>query len=549
MAALRPQQQRSIPITTPAPYKGLNTIDSLAAMDPGFGLSLQNWIATPQGLSLRKGFRKWATNLPTNVTSLLPYNGRNSTSSKLFAVSGGAIYDVSIGGDMTSATPVQSGLSTTNVYWQSVSQTYSTGATNHLVCVNGADAPRIYDGSSWITASQVASPSGPGQFTTTDNNGASVNMNSFVDVCLHNQRLWFVRTNSTVAYYLPIASVGGQLNAFDFGPFFPNGGRLHKLAAWTIDAGAGTAQYLVAISSEGDVAVFQGTNVASSTTWGILGMYKLGSPVGQRCVTMLQGDLLILTQDGLYGLSKYMQLATLDRTQALTYFIAPTISGLVQSLADTPGFEVVNYPGENVLLLNVPQATQANNFQFCFQTIQKGWTQFTGWPAQCFSLFNDALYFGGTNYVALSFIGYKDNSDITGVAGDNILGTALTAFTSFATEQLGPGLIKHVKMVKPFVITGQSNPTISIGVNTDFNLVPIVGSATVNPVTGAVWDGAHWDLPGSTWVGSLTTFNQWATPLCYPATFCALALTVSAVSDTTWTATNWIVAPSNSQFG
>lgn len=544
-----PQQQRTIPVTTPAPVKGLNTVLPLAAMDPAFAISLQNVVCKPSGVDLRQGYRKWAWNLPAPTTSLLAFNSRSGSSNKLFAVCSDEIYDVTSGGDMSAASPAVTGLNTTNVYWQHVQQTYTTGNTNYLMAVNGADAPRIYDGSTWTTCTQTGSPSAPGQFSTNDSNGNSVSITSFVDLCLHNQRLWFVRSGSTKAYYLDIGQVGGTLYPFDFGPFFPSGGNLHKLAAWTIDSGSGTSSYLVAISNKGDTVIFGGTNVSSASTWSLIGQYKLGSPVGRRCTETLHGDLLVLTQDGLYPLSKYVQSAVIERTQALTYNIAPTISSLVETLVDTPGFEVVVYPAGDVLLLNVPQSLQANNFQFCYHLIQQAWSQFTGWPAQCFGAVNDALYFGGPDYVALAFIGYKDDAEIDGSGGNNIFWTALQAFNSFADYGLGPGVLKHAKLVKPYIVTGQANPTISVGVNTDFNLIPIVGSATVNPVTGATWDNAYWDDPDATWVGSLTTVNQWATPLCYPGTYLAFAISVSAVSETSWVATNWVLAPSTSQFG
>ena len=143
----------------------------------------------------------------------------------------------------------------------------------------------------------------------------------------------------------------------------------------------------------------------------------------------------------------------------------------------------------------------------------------TGWPAQCFGLFNDALYFGGIGQVCLGFIGYADGADINGAGGNNIVGTALSAFTNFNI----PGL-KQVKLIKPYIVTGQTAPTISVGINTDFNLIPLVGSATVNPITGAVWDSATWDSSGATWVGSLTTYNQWQGVLNWPGEYIAVAI-------------------------
>jgi hypothetical protein len=540
--SFKPQTRTAVTQRLPAPYNGLNTLDPLSAMDPSYGLSIQNFIATNQGLAVRQGYRKWATGLPAATTSLLPYHARSSTQSKLFAVSGGSIYDITKGGAV--GAPVVTGLSTSNGYWQSAVQTYTTANTGILVAVNGTDAPRVYDGSAWSTCTQVASPAGVGQFALNDSNGNAVSISSFVDVLLHQQRLWFVGTNSTKGYYCDIAQVGGSLYPIDFGPYFSTGGRLFKLATWTMDSGgsSGTQAMLIAISDKGDVAVFQGTNPGNAATWSMIGTYKIGSPVGRRCTTQYAGDLLILTQDGLSPMSRYLQSARVENTSAFTYKIAPTISNLVASLANTPGFEATVYPGGNVMLLNVPQTQQASNFQFCFNTITKGWTQFTGWPAQCFSLFNDAFYFGGTDFVALAFIGYQDGADIFGNGGNNIVGTAMTAFSPL-DEAFGPGVVKHVKQVQPFLVTGSANPSIYVGVNTDFNMTPIVGSATVNPASGAVWDSAKWDDPNATWVGNLTTFNKWSGVAAYPGSYVALTLSVSATTDTLWSATNLMIAP------
>lgn len=118
MAQIRrtPSRQATVPIQTPAPIRGLNTVDSLAMMDITYALSCQNWIAAPQGLEIRRGYRKWATGLPGATNTLIAYNARQSTSNKLFAVSGTGIYDVTSGGAVGAA--VVTGLNASATYWQ-----------------------------------------------------------------------------------------------------------------------------------------------------------------------------------------------------------------------------------------------------------------------------------------------------------------------------------------------------------------------------------------------------------------------------------------------
>jgi hypothetical protein len=542
----RAQRNRSVPASTPAPYKGLNTVDSLADMDPSYGLSIQNFIATPQGLSVREGYRNWATGLPGDVTTLMPYHSAISSNSKLFAVSVSGFYDVTTGGVV--GAPVVSGLNSGAPWWQFASQTATTSGKNYLLAVNGSDSPRLFDGSTWTACSQTASPITPGQFSNVDNNGAAVNIQAFVDVTLHQQRMWFVSTNSTKAYYTDIATPTGQLYAFDFGPLFPRGGRLYKLAAWSVNMGsvAGVQSNLVAISDKGDVVIFVGNNPAVAASWSLSAVYLLGAPTGRRCTQDFESDLLYLSRDGLYPLSQYIQSSTLNNTSAITTKISPTIGDLIETFGTNPGFEMALYPGQNIMLLNIPQSTTSANFQFCFNTVTNGWTQFTGWPAASWGLFNNSLFFGASGAVCLSFIGYADGADIAGVGGNNIVATALTAFSYFDNASrggLGRGVLKHVHQVKPYVITGVANPLIRVGVNVDFNLIPIIGSATVNPITGAVWDNAKWDDPSATWVGSLTTYNQWTTPLCYDGDALAFGISISATAQTLWASTGWIIEP------
>lgn len=358
MASTNPRAQRTtaIKVTRPAPFKGLNTVDALAEMDPTYALQLTNFVATPQGCAPRKGYRNWATGFSTTVTTLLPYNAKISSGNKLFALAGANIYDITSGGAI--GAPVVSGLTISSPYWQSARQTYTTSPNNYMIIVNGTDAPRLYDGTTWTTCTQTASPAAPGQFSNVDNNGAAVSIATFVDTLLHQQRLWFVANNSSKAYYLPIAQAGGQLAVFDFGSLFPRGGNLFKLDTWTMDIGSaqGTQSMLVAISNKGDVVVFSGNDPSSASTWALVGTYQLGSPVGRRCTTQYQGDLMILSQDGLYPLSKYLQSARLDSTAALTYTIGPTISDLTTAYAGIQGFELCVYPSANVMLLNIPQS-------------------------------------------------------------------------------------------------------------------------------------------------------------------------------------------------
>jgi hypothetical protein len=515
----------------------MNTVQNPAAMEPGYAISLQNAICMPDGVALRTGTRKWATGLGTAVTTLIPYTSGSTAPNKLFAVAGTNMYDVTTGGAV--GAPVLTGLNATAPYWQFASQTFTAGGTNYIIAVNGTDTPRLYNGSTWSTCTQVASPSGPGQFKT----GTPL-IEDIVDVTLHQQRLWFVVKNTTKGYYLDIAAVGGELKPFDFGPFFANGGALHKLASWTVDAGgsSGSQALLAAISNQGDIAIYQGDDPTQASTFKLIATYKVAPPVGRRCTAKRAGDVLVMSQQGMFALSTLLQSARVDTSQTVTYNIAPTISDIAATLATLPGFEIQNYAEQDLVILNIPQINQTNNFQFVLNTITGGWSQFTGWPARCWAQFNSTAFFGAAGDVMIAFIGYKDNANIDGSAGSTIIATGLTAFSELPDIGL-TGVRKHVKQLQPILTTGDSAPVLRIGVNVDYDFVPIVGSSTINPITGAVWDSALWDNPGSTWVGSLATNKQWVTPRSWPGVAVAIALSLSASAETKWVSTTWMVEP------
>lgn len=537
-----PRRERNTPLHTTAPVRGMNTIDPITQTESGYALIAQNFVASPQGLALRKGYHKWVTGLPAIARSLLCYQSGDTSPSKLFAAAGGSLYDVSTAGTVGTALMTDLG----SAYFQSTMQTHTANGKHYLFAVNGENAPLMFDGATWILCSQTASPSAPGQFKLTDNNGSTLDIKQFSDVILHQQRLWFILKNSTKAYYTDISSVGGNLYLFDFGSLFPRGGVLQKLATWTIDTGggSGTQALLVAISSSGDTAIYRGDNPASASSWALTHVYQLGAPIGNRCTTMVNGDLLYLSTDGLYPMSKYLQSERVETTAALTYKISPTISEIADTFGGLKGFEMLVYPNNNLILLNVPQPGLGTNFQFVYHTISEGWTQFTGMSATTWQLFNGSLLFAGDDgniYQALN--GYKDGAEVDMSGGVPVVGNCLSAFNHFESA-IPYGVLKQVKAVKPYLISSSTPPSVKVAVNSDFNLVSQLSTTGATTSNIGVWDNAIWDGVNAIWGGSFTTFNEWSVVDCYPGEAMAIAVSISSSGDIIWTGTQWMVETS-----
>ena len=269
----------------PAPVSGWNVRDSLAQMDPKDAPILTNYWPTPSDVQTRLGYSNWSTGLPGQVNTLCDYSPYTGTG-KLFAASVAGIYDCTAGGAVGAA--VVTGL--TSTYFQTTQ--FSTPGGAFLYMVNGADKPQLYNGTTWVAVDGASTPAITGVTTTN-----LIHINSF------KSRLFFIEKASMKAWYLPVNSIGGAASQLDFTSIFKSGGYLMAMGTWSLDGGYGMDDYAVWVTSNGEFAVYKGTDPSSSSTWALVGVYSLGSPMGRKCLQKYQGDLLYIGKDGVAPLS------------------------------------------------------------------------------------------------------------------------------------------------------------------------------------------------------------------------------------------------------
>lgn len=446
-------------ISLPAPVGGWNARDSLADMSQKDAVILENFFPTPTDVMLRKGYTQFATGITGQVESLMTYS--SPTANKLFAAAGTSIYDATAGGAVGAAAVS----SLTNARFEYIN--VSTAGGNFLLAVNGADKLRYFDGTTWSADG--------GTYTIT-----GVNTQSCSHIQLFKTRVWLVEKNSLRVWYLPVNSIAGAATSLDFSSIAREGGYLMAMGTWTIDAGQGADDYAVFITSNGEVIVYKGTDPSSANTWALSGVWSIGSPVARRCFLKWAGDLLILGQDGLLPLASALQSSRLDPRVALTDKIYSAISAATGLYATNFGWGMCYFAKANMLILNVPVATGSQE-QYVMNTITKSWCKFTGMAANCWEIFSDDLYFGGNGYVGKAWNGFGDN-------GSNITGTAKQAFSYFGT----PGKLKRFSMARA-VISSSGLPTISFGLNVDYEDAEITGSIPFTPTTYGIWDLGVWD--------------------------------------------------------
>lgn len=454
----------------PAPIGGLNARDPLAAMKPTDAVILENWWPMPSNVQIRKGFINWSTGYTAPVETLMKY-APPSGSYKLFAASGTSFFDATALGAVGAA--VVTGLA--NAQWQYTNITTPGGT--FLWCVNGVDNPQMYNGSAWSVPAVTG-----------------VTPTNLVNLCVFGNRLFMVEKNTLKVWYLAVQSIAGAATAFDLSTIFTRGGYLVSMGAWSVDAGNGMNDLAVFVSSEGEVAIYQGVD---PTTWTKQGMYYVGRPVGRKCLIKYAGDCLLLCEDGILPLSKALQSSTIDRAISITDKIQDAISAQITTYGNLYGWQMTLFSDASQLWLNVPTGN-FNNFQFVQNTISGAWTTFTGMNARCWETTGQQIFFGGTNAVYKAWTG---QFDLTA----QIQADALPAYNNFKA----PAQNKYFTMVNPS-IQATGNPSILFGLDLDFLNSDATGALSYIPSSnGMVWGTMVWGT--MVWGGSLQQISNWQT--------------------------------------
>lgn len=474
--------------TMAAPTGGWNARDPDAAMGEQFALQMDNFYPSVANVQLRKGCIDWVGGIPGRVRTLMRYGG--ATSEKLFAAASvgagtGAIYDVTTQG--TVGAPVVTGQTNTKYKYTN----YANPGGKWLYCCNGADAPQLYNGTSWQAVTAVSSPIAITGVTTS----------TLSDVMIWKTRVIFTQANSLSLWYLDVNAVGGTAHELPLSTLFKLGGSIVTVATWTIDGGYGMDDNLVIITNKGEIAVYRGTDPSNANNFMLVGVYPLGAPVGIRPCVKFGGDLLLLTLDGLFPLSAALASTRIDNKMAITDKIMQAVSDSTGNYQGNYGWQVFNYPKNNMLILNVPitnDPVNAITFQYVMNTITGAWCRFIGWNASCFELLNDDMFFGTYGKVCQAWTGTSDS-------GALISGLAKQAYSYFDQSAQS----KKFKMARP-IIKSNFPPKITVGMNIDFSDSDPGQTNTYSGSPSGVWDQARWDA--NVWDGT-QIYKTWQSVL------------------------------------
>lgn len=474
-----PQRQATIVSKSyPAPIGGWNSRDAMANMKPQYATRLRNFFPTPVDCVLRGGYAAHAHTMTGYVETLAVHTSM-AGAEKMFAATDSDIYLVS-----SAAAGTDQSLTVTNGSFQCTNM--GNGTTNYLMMFNGTDTPKYYDGTNWVEVTGVSTPAITGVTTT-----------SLVAPCVYQGRLFLLENNNLNFWYLAAGAVGGAATEFPLDMYAPRGGYVMWAAVWTFDGGSGMDDHIVFMTSEGEAIIYKGTNPASAATWARVGTFFIGKPLGRKSFISLGGELYALTQDGIIPMSKGLSNAQVNDSIALTDIINNEFTYNAELYQANYGWQMVNYPLKNALIVNIPVSNTTGQKQFVMNTITGAWCEFSSWDAVCFCVFNDELYFGGNGVVRKAWTGTSD-------LGNDIVGDGKTAFNYFGSQNQ-----KRVNMFRPVLrVNGDLN--FLSGFDVDFNDTSIVGQSVYSSSSSATWDVSLWDT--AVWETGLEVVRKWTSP-------------------------------------
>jgi hypothetical protein len=497
----RPQQRTNEVARYPAPISGMDIRKAVGSSDLQHCVYTYNLSPFEFGLRVRDGYREWQIGIDagvsTGVHTLIPFDSalEDNVGDKVFAVTNEGIWDVT----NYAVSPVQM------VVFPVQDPDVGYGTFTHYVNQAEDDvlfyADNINGLYSYDAVLEVWTNTG---IITGDITEADVKF-----VVSHKNNVWFAARNSTVGYYLPILANTGIVTPQFFGDKFQHGGTLEGLFSWSIDGGDGVDDILVAVSHAGDVVLYAGTG-PDEADWALKGKYFIGEiPNTPRFGSEQGGELYILSAYGLTSMNDLLQgvdsnvlVADMDGT-SMAFKIAGLIRQDMKLKITLRGWDVALLPSEGGILISTPTIGNAAPIQYFYNWSTRGWGIWRGVPMQCFTQYEDAVFFGTADGRVMKMDVNIDNELISPPEGE-ANGTAiefsiLSAFNSMGSD----GVYKKVSLIRPDFLAA-IEPTHNSQARYDFDVAESGAAAvSANPNGGpspslsnlpdGIWDSSLWD--------------------------------------------------------
>lgn len=453
----------------PAPTRGWIANENLANPTPGGAAVLENWFPTATGTRLRWGTVKYATIGDGSKAVASVFSYLTGTVKKLFGATSTDIYDITTVAD-PNVSPASASGSHLSGDW-SVVQFATTGGV-FLRMVNGVDTPLVYDGAAFSTSPAItgATPA------------------NLIHVWPFKNRLFFIEKNTLDAWYLPVDSVGGAAVKLPLGGSFSKGGSLLFGATWSSDSGAagGLSEQCIFVTTEGEIAVFQGTDPANAATWTRVGIYQIGRPLGRKAFVRAGSDIIIATDIGFVSVGQATQKDVAALAPAAISFPIETAWNERVALRSGAPWQAIIWPTKQMSVIALPTVSGQRAEMLVANAITGAWALYTGWDGTCLAVFQERMFYG-------SQAGKVIEAEVSGAdQGAAYTATVVPLFSDFGTStMLKTASMARAVMLSPYQVKDR------LSVQFDFSISlpspPDASSLGTQSVWGSgVWGASIW---------------------------------------------------------
>jgi hypothetical protein len=370
-----------------------------------------------------------------------------------------------------------------------------TSATAGILCLGTITSGPFQNNEALTSAGGAATADGASasRSTITITNVATTALSH---VNLHKRRLWFVEKDTANAWYLPVDSIGGAAVKFDFGAVFREGGSLLFTATWSLDSGNGLDDVFIAVSSEGEIAVYEGTDPASASTWALTGVYKVGKPLNKHATFKAGGDLAILTEDGIVPVSEALRKdrAALQ-SNAISAPIEDAWKAAIANRTSAYPISATLWQSQSLLIIGTPNSEDGRNVAFAAYAASGAWSRIVGWDIRCSAVYNDQFYFG--------------SNDGTVYRGDVGGSDAGVEYTGVCVPKFSYSDVLRGAVSAGITYRAQSEANVDLYAHANYTVDDMASVTPTTTVSGDVWGTGVWGT--FVWGSSadLSAFTQW----------------------------------------
>ncbi|RYX78553.1 hypothetical protein EON76_05335 [bacterium] len=306
----------------------------------------------------------------------------------------------------------------------------------------------------------------------------------------YKNTLFFIQKDSQTFWYLPVDQISGAAESFPLGGEFSEGGKLLIGSGWSLDTSGdgGLSEQCIFVTTEGQVAVYQGISPATAATWSKVGTYKIGKPLGPLAWIRAGGDIIFATDIGDIPLSQAINrdVAALAPA-AVSYAIETEWNREVASRRTSP-WNCVVWPEQQMVLVAPPTVDENPPMTFVANARTGAWSKFTNWDIRCLCVFDGRLFFGSQN-------GRVVECYVTGM-DENVPFTAnyVPMFNDFGN----PASLK-IPLIARARLRGSNEVNAQLDIMSDY-MITLPSSPSSNTIdTSSVWGGSVWGA--ATWGG------------------------------------------------